>query len=60
MLLGVLYIGTSRWVLYIASIERGTAEKRLELKIYMGEAVSQKFGDMFTKLMSHRLAHTDL
>jgi hypothetical protein len=57
----LLKIGASRYVLryvlYIAGVERGTAEKRLELKIYMGWTMAQYFEDRFTKIMSHILAY---
>jgi hypothetical protein len=39
------------------SFGRKTAEKRLELKIYMGSTMAHGFGEHISELLSHRLAH---
>jgi hypothetical protein len=36
---------------------RATAEKRLDLNIYTGWMMVQKFGQLLCKLLGHRLAH---
>ena len=35
---------------------RGTAEKRLDLNIYTGRMMIQKFGRLLPELVGHRLA----
>jgi len=36
---------------------RRTAEKRLELKIYMGYTMAHEFGEHIPELLGHRVAH---
>jgi hypothetical protein len=37
-----------------------TAEKRLDLNIYTGQMMIQKFGWLLTELLGHRLAFIDI
>ena len=47
------------WTIWDHHFGRETAEKRLDLNIYTGRMVIQKFKRLLPELLSHRLARID-
>ena len=48
------------WTMWDHHFGRETAEKRLDLNIYTGRMMVQKFGRLISELLGHRLARVDI
>jgi hypothetical protein len=48
------------WTMWDHHFGRETAEKRLDLNIYTGRMMVQKFRQLLSKLLGHRLARVDI